>query len=245
MKVTPIRTNSHLLLRLQLDWERLARSRSALSHARSWVLATDRREPLRSLDELLVRTGYGSAVDFEAGDRALARLVELAARDQLAARVVLQRVLPGISALARHRARNGRSRQEALDEVVATAWTVIRTYPIDRRASFVAAGLIREIDYQSFKRARRRLTTFIPRPADTFDMSPAPIEARSSAEELRELLADAAAAGMDAADLELAERLARGETTKQIAEASDVTDRTIRNRRDALTYRLRAVALAS
>ncbi|MBI5090265.1 MAG: hypothetical protein HZB15_15775, partial [Actinobacteria bacterium] len=46
-------------------------------------------------------------------------------------------------------------------------------------------------------------------------------------------------------DIDLARRLGRGESTREIAASFDVTDRTVRNKRDALTYRLRAVALAS
>ena len=173
-------------------------------------------------------------------DHVLGSLVRLAVTDQLAARVVLQRLLPGISTMARRRTGRGRSYHSVLDEVVATAWTVIRTYPVDRRHTYVAVGLLREIDYQSFRRARRRLTTFVPRPLHTFDAQPAPVGAIGPAEELRELLEAAAAAGLDPADIELARRLGRGETTREIAQSTNVTDRTVRNKRDAVTYRLRA-----
>lgn len=244
MPSTPVRPPRHILVRLQRDWDRLACSRSAVQHAARWRLDTlpsDR--PLTSLHEVLRATGYGVALTPET-DHTLAELVRVAASDQLAARVVLQRLLPGISSLARRRRRTDETHHDALDEVIASAWTVIRTYPIDRRSTYVAAGMLREIDYQSFRRASRRLATFVPQPSHTFELQAAAEDELTATEELAALLCDAEAAGLDEADLELARRLGRGESTKEIAAATDVTDRTIRNKREALTYRLRAVALA-
>ena len=216
MSSTPIQPR-HLLVRLQHDWEHIKQSRRALHQARQWCLVStplgpDR--PLESLDDVLRWAGYGCAAGNGGDDHVLGSLVRLAVTDQLAARVVLQRLLPGISTMARRRTGRGRSYHSVLDEVVATAWTVIRTYPVDRRHTYVAVGLLREIDYQSFRRARRRLTTFVPRPLHTFDAQPAPVGAIGPAEELRVLLEAAAAAGLDPADIELARRLGRGETTQ-------------------------------
>jgi DNA-directed RNA polymerase specialized sigma24 family protein len=244
MPSTPVRPPLHILLRLQRDWERLARSRRAVDHAAGWrFLALERGPELTTLDDVLRRTGYGVPLSVDT-DHALAELVRLATTDQLAARIVLQRLLPGISSLARRRAREGQTHQDTLDEVVASAWTVIRTYPVDRRPTYVAAGMLREIEYQSFRRATRRLATFIPRPVHAFELHAAADDEPTAAEELDSLLRDAEAAGLDPADLDLARRLGRGESTKEIAAATNVTDRTVRNKREALTYRLRAVALS-
>jgi DNA-directed RNA polymerase specialized sigma24 family protein len=247
MSSTPVHSR-HLLVRLQHDWDHIKRSRGALRQARRWCLVATPigpHRPLESLDDVLAWAGYGCAAGNGGDDHVLGNLVRLAVTDQLAARVVLQRLLPGISTMARRRTGRGRPYHQVLDEVVATAWTVIRTYPIDRRHTYVAVGMLREIDYQSFRRARRRLTTFVPRPLHTFDVQPAPVGTVGPADELRDLLEDAATAGFDPADIELARRLGRGETTRQIAQETNVTDRTVRNKRDAVTYRLRALALAS
>jgi DNA-directed RNA polymerase specialized sigma24 family protein len=246
MSITPIHPR-HLLVRLQHDWDHIKQSRASLHRVSGWCLvSTDMGpdRPLHSLDDVLRWTGYGHADGNGSDDAVLARLVELAATDPLAARIVLQRLLPGISAMARRRSGRGRPHASVLDEVLASAWTVIRTFPVERRQTYVAAGLLREIDYQSFRRARRRLTTFVPRPLHTFDATPSPTCTPSSKDELRDLLQSAAAAGFDPADIELAQRLGRGESTRQIAEATKVTDRTVRNKRDAVTYRLRALAMA-
>ena len=247
MSSTPILTR-HLLVRLQQDWDHLKVSPDAVEQARGWCLGAS-HEPgrsIESLDDVLRWSGYGlTAAHNGDPDQTLAQLVRLAAFDQLAARVVLQRLLPGISTLARRRSTHERPLPEVLDEIVASAWTVIRTYPVQRRCSFVAAGMLREIDYQTFQRARRRLTTFVPSPMQTFEGRPAPLPTVSAVDELRQLLDEATAAGLDPDDIELARQLGRGESTSDIARARQVTDRTVRNHRRAMTYRLRAVALAA
>jgi hypothetical protein len=241
----------HLLVRLQRDWDRLKHSPRSLDHARQWRFpsatgSSDRSlETLETLDDVLAWAGYGRSASHDDDDQVLGHLVRLAADDQLAGRVVLQRLLPGISAIARRRSGPGRPHHELLDEVVASAWAVIRTYPVDRRHTFVAVGMLREIDYQTFRRAHRKLTTFVPHAASTFDERPAPDAMLSAADELNELLVVAAAAGVEAGDIELARRLGRGESTREVARSTKVTDRTVRNRRDVVIYRLRAVALAS
>ena len=232
----------HLLSRLQLEWDRLARSPEALARARSWPLPVD---PFESLDELLYLAGLGASGTGRRGDdELLAALVVEARTDELAARVLLQRLLPGVASIVRRHA-GFVAQRDATDELLAAMWTVIRTYPIDDRPCYVAAGLLRTADYQAFKRHRRRLAVYVPRPSATFDLVCDDDPVVPAADELAELLELAQRAGMDADDLELARRLGRGESTLQIATARRVTDRTIRNHRAAVTHRLRAVALAT
>lgn len=246
MSITPI-PSRHLLIRLQQDWDHLKCSRTAVQHARQWCLSvgpTPSHRRLESLDDVLAWSGYRCA-DGHGGDNVvLGQLVRLAVDDQLAARVVLQRLLPGISSLARRRSSPEHPHAEVLDEIIASAWTVIRTYPLDRRTTFVAVGLLREINYQTFRRAHRRIATFVPRPLHTFDTRIASAASVSSADELHDLLEAGVAAGLDPGDIELARRLGRGESTRDIALSAKVTDRTVRNHRDAVAYRLRAVAMA-
>ena len=67
-----------------------------------------------------------------------------------------------------------------------------------------------------------------------------PDERRISAcEELAGVLADARAAGVPTTDLELVRRLLRTGSPAQVARDLQVTTRTIRNRRDRVTLRLR------
>ena len=239
---TPAGPTRHTLVRLQREWVRLNRSPHALSAARSWPLRIERFE---SLDELLVASGFGQvarAADHD--DDLLGDLLAAARTHPLAARVVLQRLLPGLSAIARRHTRVGTELVGSIDDLLAAAWTVIRTYPIDRRPTFVVAGLLRDCEYHAFRRHRRRKGVFLPVPNERFTDGAA-IETDDAGTELRRLLDDAARAGMSTDDLVLARRLAEGTTTAQLAAEAQVTERTIRNHRAAMLYRLRTIALAS
>ena len=232
----------HVLVRLQHEWDRLDRSGRALEQARAWHLPV---APFASLDELLRRCGYGaSGRGRHDDDEVLAELVRLARADELAARVVLQRMLPAISSLSRSEP-SYVLRQEALHELLTASWTVIRTYPIEQRPTYVAANLTRSIRYVAFREPHRRPVRHECRPWWVFDLSPAaeddPV---TPARELDELLRDAAAAGVDREGLELARRLASGVAPAELAAEHHVTERTIRNRRAAVVTRLREVALA-
>ena len=93
----------------------------------------------------------------------LRRLVIRAADDELAARIVLQRVLPGLLALVRRR--QSRFGDDMLEHLVAAAWIAIRTFAPNRRPACMAAALIGEADHACFCRpGRRRSTTEV-----TFD----------------------------------------------------------------------------
>ncbi|TPW12016.1 MAG: hypothetical protein FD127_2894 [Acidimicrobiaceae bacterium] len=236
----------HLVVRLQREWDRLSRSPRSVRRARTWGWQF---QYIESLDDALALTGYSRSASERAsarlvdGDEALGQLVHLARHDELAARLLLQRLLPGIAAAARKHSGGSRRVNDALDEVVAIAWTVIRTFPVERRPRFLAANLLRDIEYRAFVQPWRRMATFVPQPSHSFDLAASPPPPVSATDELAELLDLAEQSGLAHADLELARRLGAGESTAELASACCVTDRTIRNRRDTVTYRLRQVAL--
>ncbi len=140
--------------RLDLDWRRLVRS---TEHC--------------DLDELLVASGWrpspapgdvtrgngdSDATAHADADRALAALVTAARSDPLAARVVLQRLVPGLIAVARRRAAwMGHPPGAVLDDLLAEAWIVIRHFPVERRPVHLAGNLLREIEYHTFTRPAR------------------------------------------------------------------------------------------
>jgi DNA-directed RNA polymerase specialized sigma24 family protein len=237
----------HLLTRLQREWDRLATAPAALATARRWHIWSP---DASSLDGLLLRCGYGSIVPStgtgtDGGDVVLRDLVELASTDALAARVVLQRLLPGISAMARRNCRPGIDVLDTADEAVSTAWTVIRLYPIEQRPTYVAVNLLREIEYQAFRKERRRKCEFVATQSPAFDLLASREISPCAVDELRELLADARTAGFPASDLELVERLGTGVKAEEIAAERKVTPRTIRNHRAVVAHRLRRLAIAS
>jgi DNA-binding CsgD family transcriptional regulator len=233
------------LIRLQREWGHLARSPEALAAANGWALHV---VPFRSLDDLLIATGLGMrgrAGDHD--DELVGQLIVLARHNVLAGRIVLQRLLPGLAAIARRRTMGSHTTVllETTDELLAAAWAVIRSYRVERYPAFVVPSMLREIERRTFRPERRRRFEMVAVGDEVFERTAAPEQHPTAAQEVADLLADAARSGLDPADIELVRRLAAGATSAELAVEHDVTDRTIRNHRAAAIHRLRAVALAS
>jgi DNA-binding CsgD family transcriptional regulator len=238
-------TSHHSLIRLQREWGHLARSPEALAAANGWALHV---VPFRSLDDLLIATGLGMrgrAGDHD--DELVGQLIVLARHNVLAGRIVLQRLLPGLAAIARRRTMGSHTTVllETTDELLAAAWAVIRSYRVERYPAFVVPSMLREIERRTFRPERRRRFEMVAVGDEVFERTAAPEQHPTAAQEVADLLADAARSGLDPADIELVRRLAAGATSAELAVEHDVTDRTIRNHRAAAIHRLRAVALAS
>ena len=232
----------HLYSRLQQDWTRLCASGRHLERAQGWHLPI---APLRSLDELLGHTGYGGVGRNEGHhDEVLGALVAVAHHDELAARVVLQRILPGLWSLTRRRAAVERERGrrgpdcEFDDEVLSTAWTVIRCFRVDRRRDFIAARMIKEIEYRTFRLPHRRRAIFVPTPVASLDrpMHDEPLVDATAMLDM--LLTDAARRGLAGGDVDVLRRWGAGEPAADLAVALRVTERTIRNHRAAALRRM-------
>ncbi len=223
--------------RLAAEWARLRHRPSALRIADTWAL-TD--HPVTDLGQILRRVGYECPPSHAADDR-LRRLVLLAAHDDLAARVVVQRIVPGLLAVVRRRRHI--AGDDAFDELLGVAWLAIRTFNPTRRPSCLAAALISDADYHAFRAPRRRHRTDVAPLADAGelrdDTAPHP------ADELTAIFAEALAAGVPTDDITLLRQLIAAPTANELAARLAVTPRTIRNRRDRITGRLRAVTLAA
>jgi hypothetical protein len=230
--------NSALRSRLDLEWSQLHRRPAALHHAAGWAIVT---APLSDLDQILTAVGYEVAWS-TVNEAAMRELVHRAAEDELAARIAIQRILPGLLSVVRRRnAGNG----EALDELIGAAWIGVRTFNPARRAGCVAAALIADADYCAFRsRWRRRCARELPTglepdlPHEQPDESPGQL--------LSSLLELAQADGVPDDDLELIRRAAADDSsTVQLARELNVTPRTVRNRRARVTDRLRQLAVAA
>ena len=222
--------------RLNREWRRVDRDPAAVARARSWPIAPP--GSFDCLDGLLALAGYDCSFDDAPGDRVLAALVLRARTDELAARVVLQRILPGVVSIAVRRGRIVRGGSAAAaDELVATAWEVIRGFPIERRPERVAGNLLRDIEYRAFVRPGRRLR---------LEVWVADVEAELGEDhgveddldpgaqvQWAQLLEWAQRRGVDAAHLDLLRWVAAGGTSVEIASALGCTTRTVRNRRRA------------
>ncbi len=238
---------SDRLFSAQLDreWRRLRRHRRSIERARSWSPHVDcdvanAFATLADLDELVdatQRDGSGR------GERVLLDLVRLARRDQLAGRVVVQRVLPGlISASAPYRSWSGDDDPVAL--AVGSLWISIHAYDDVRRCRHVAASLISDAIFKAFRQpARRRSASEEACAPHRFDELVA-THASDPLTEIATALGEAGRVGVPREDIDLLANLVRVGSPQRVAADCDVTPRTIRNRRDRAIRRVR-LAVAS
>ncbi len=224
---------SLLARRLEHEWNRLRVDPTAIAHAETWGLVN---APIITLDEVLTAIGQGRPSTDDA-DANLRYLVILAASDPLAARVVIQRILPG---LVSHVGRRDRwSRGDPVDELVGAAWVAVRTFNPDRRPACLAAALIADADHRAFRApARRRSSTEIP----IDHVTAATVAAPDHRDDWIELAALAREAALSDDDAELIRQLVTQPTAADAARALRVSTRTIRNRRARLANQLREVA---
>lgn len=249
--------NRPLLARLDREWQAIAHRPAVVRRAHGWSLGVR----FACLDELVAATGatsQRSTVHLAASvavpgrpnlegeapshDEVLAQLVVVARRDDIAARVVLQRLLPGLVTAARRWVghREGGS-GEAFDELLSAAWAVIREFPVERHSQHLAARMLRVAEYQAFGRARRRLLVHELVEPHLLDV---PVEPTTT-EPMFELLEIIAQAGsLPEADRRLLTLLAEGTPQAEVAELLDVSERTVRNHRDAMLHRLRSLVAA-
>ena len=250
---TPTPTSLPSLARLHAEWQRLIASRAATRRINGWQVVD---VSLRDVDDLLERTGYrpprraaaehgddrgsGDASDAvaaaERSNEVFGRVVHLARTDDLAARVALQRLLPGLVA----QAKRGRPVGPRLDELLSGAWTALRTFNPNRRLRYFAPSLLRDSNYHAFVRDHRRAGRFVL-VADRFlDQRPAREEDPLPAHEMAELIDQVRRGGrLGDQEVELLVGMARGDSARLIALADGVPERTVRYRRAALIDRLR------
>jgi hypothetical protein len=232
---------------LDREWERLRRRPSAVARAQSWHV-TD--IGFDDLDGLLRLAGYEVASTRRCDD-VLRQLLHVGRHDELAARIVLQRILPGLLAVVRRRATAAGGPHGLLEELVGAAWITIRSYDLDRQPSSLAAALVWGADHRAFRSGAQRraaaertissvvMSEWSEEHTDPSTRWPGPDE------ELLSVLIDARSAGLDDDDLLLVSQLLSTGSVDTLADELGVTPRTIRNRRNRVTYRLRRAALAA
>jgi DNA-directed RNA polymerase specialized sigma24 family protein len=222
---------------MRAEWQRLRRDPAALERAAGWGIVCGRVE---DLDQVLAGVGFDTAAE-RARDDAFRRLVLHAADDELAARIVVQRLLPGLIAAAVRRLHLD---DQALGELIGAAWIAIRTFSPERTPGNLAAALIADADYLAYRRSWRAVGSREVPIGEHGDLAGATDDADTDPPtELRDVLAEARRAGVPDEDLALLQQIAEAGTAA-LAAALQVTPRTVRNRRDRATSRLRAAIAA-
>lgn len=242
------RLQSHTFAtQLGREWQGLRHRPTALASARAWRSHIGDDSLARILEELtdldqIIETTDGRQ---DTADAALLQLVELARCEQLAGRIVLQRVLPGlISRAARYRSR--RDDIDPAELVVAAAWIAIRRYDSTNRRRDVAARIISDATFQAFRQPlRRRWASEEAAPDEHFHRRPAPVGPVTALEQLADVMRVARARGVADGDLQLVRDLVQAGSANLLAVRHGVTPRTIRNRRDRAVANIRQAVRAA
>lgn len=144
------------VLSLEREWQQLARgilpARLRLWAEREPVLAPF-VDPARLLE--FMRGPASSARK----DELLRPLIRLAADDPLAARVLLQLLLPGLKRIAGRALHDVSERDELWELLLAHAWERIRRYPLAQRPRHIAANVLLDTlkhTMRELERERRR-----------------------------------------------------------------------------------------
>lgn len=227
-----------MLRDLGSEWQRLVSTQEVIDQVNSWGLP---HTPICHLDEALSLAGFGRDNRDSEADRYLFLLVSRAATDDLAARIVLQRLLPPLVSVARRRGKiTVGGFDKAFTETIAQAWLLIRTYPLDRRPARVASNLVRDTEYHAFVRPTR-YRRFTVQLCDSNELSEFPTEASNDdmTDALQDLLHGPVRERLSQRSVELLDELSAGTTVEEIAVCRGVRVRTVRTWRRAAINELR------
>jgi DNA-binding CsgD family transcriptional regulator len=195
------------------------------------------------LDVVLERCGFDQPGNENCHDEYLSSLTSIASHDDLAARIILQRILPGLVTIAVRRAPitpNGLA--GAFDLVVSAAWLVIRQFPIDRRPRRVAANLLMDIEYLAFVRETRLKShrnenslhpdAMLGIEAGRLHAGDQPRDPISDETALELLLHSFASAGLSERDLQMLRAVGHDINSNEASGVLGLSPRSVRNRRE-------------
>jgi hypothetical protein len=225
-----------ILSALDLEWSELAASPSARRSVIRWARRHDSLSGLSDLHGVLDRRR-----DRAQAPAVLRALAAMAPDDDLAARCLLQALIPGLVCLA---ARSGNDDPAALEEMVSLAWERIRTYPTTRHGS-VAGNVL--LDVRKRYRAHRSIdapTGTWQHDGDAIDQRPGPDDEVLGRLLLEELAAARRDGVVSAPALELIVRTrVVGESLAEVAASEAVEPQVLCQRRWRAERRLRQLPL--
>lgn len=228
---------------LEQEWTQLEASASASRSLRRWRSEDSGLEGLATLAELRETVQDRTTPPAER-DAILLALVRRAAADDLAARTLLQLLLPGCKALIARFAWT-----DELDEVtaavVAETFDRIRTYPVERRPGRIAANILLDVKQRLFWRTPAAVPTVsleeVSQSIPAIEPDPNP------AFELLDLLHWALERGhLSAADAHLiADTRVAGTPVDRLCSRGGEKQQTVRRRRQRAEQRLAQAAAAA
>lgn len=129
-----------VLGQLDREWDRLADCSVGRRAVRTWAVGEPLLAGARSLRQLVERVNERGHA--EESDAILLILLRHASTDDVAARTVLQAMMPAVKNMTSRFSTCGAwSAEETAAVVVAAMWERVRTYPVERRPKKVAANL--------------------------------------------------------------------------------------------------------
>ena len=228
---------------LEREWPGVECSSASSRQLRRWASQDTQLAPFATLAELRAAVEDRSTTA-EIRDGILLAVVRRAADDDLAARTLLQLLLPGCKAMVARFCWTD-DIDEVAAAVVAATYDRIRTYPVDRRPGRVAANILLDVKQRLFWRSPARVPTVC---LDEVSHSmPAAEPEPHVAAELLDLLQWAVEVGhLSAADAQLlgATRVA-GETVDNLCARSNEKPQSVRRRRQRAEQRLALAAVAA
>ena len=228
---------------LEAEWTRLEASASASRTLRRWSSEDEGLDGLTTLAELR-ETVQDRSTSPVLRDGILLALVRRAATDDLAARTLLQQLLPGCKALVGRFAWSG-DLEEIAAAVVAETFARIRTYPVERRPGRVAANILLDVKQRLFWRTPATVPTVSLE--EVSHAIPAVEAEQNAAFELLDLLHWAVAQGhLSVGDAHLvADTRVAGTSVERLCERTADKQQTVRRRRQRAEHRLAQVAPAA
>jgi len=153
--VEKLHADRDLVERLEAEWAGLAAG-PLVGRLPLWAAAEPALSGFATCQQLL-RHLRGLRGRTEAEDAILAALIRQARSDPLAARVVLQALLPGLKRLAGRILLEAHQREELWSALLAHCWERIRCYPLERRPTRIAANLLLDTLKKTTREFRREL----------------------------------------------------------------------------------------
>lgn len=144
-----------LVERLEAEWPALAAGVVA-ARLPQWAAEEPALAGVATPQQLLrhIRASRGNT---QAEDAVLAALVRQAHSDPLAARMVLQALLPGLKTLARRILVDADQRNDVWSALLAHSWERIRCYPLERLPNRIAANVLFDALKKTTREFRREL----------------------------------------------------------------------------------------